>query len=223
MSNKETQNIKRDYIFEFAGMPKSGKTTILRIIMSFLKAKGFRVSEYEFHGGGHYAPIDKKDISSLNFFLAANAIEALMVFSAGEKKHSRIFFLDRGIFDRCIWTKVLVEKGNISTAEGNTMLNFLTMPQLVNRMDGTFLFITSPKLSLKREAKNALIPRTGRIMNDSFLTTLRTVSLDLSKELHDSFRNMNVFDTAQLDEEVKPTAELVAKTILSIIQHSDGR
>lgn len=219
----EKQEIKRDFIFEFAGMPKSGKTTVLRIIMSFLKANGYSVSEYEFHGGGHYAPIDKKDIGSLNLFLAANAIEALMVFSAGEKKYPRVFFLDRGIFDRCIWTKVLIEKNDIASSEGDAMLNFLTMPQLADRLDGVFLFVTSPELSLRREAKNTLLPRTGRIMNDPFLTTLRTVSLDLAREFHDRFRNMCVIDTEQSDEQIKLTSEQVAAKILSIIQKADDR
>lgn len=217
----EKKQLKRDFIFEFAGMPKSGKTTVLRIIEHFLKGKGYRIQE--FHGGGHYAPIDKNEIGSFNLYLAAKAIESLVVFSQIEKRHPRILLMDRGIFDRCIWTKVLVERKEIKPSETEAILNFLTVPRLLERIDGVFLFVSSPQLCLEREAENKLIVRTGRVMNQDRLTALRSVSLNLAKHYSNRLSHIHVLDTDKLDGKIKSTAEVVAEKILSIIQKSNGR
>ena len=86
--------------------------------------------------------------------------------------------MDRGIFDRCIFTNSLLEMGKISEHEGTALSNFLTLPRFVKGVDGVFLFITTPELSISREYKGRLVQQSGRVMNTDFLSELRRASLE---------------------------------------------
>ena len=128
----------RDYFFEFAGMPKSGKTTVCDIVVHFLKRKGLRVSEY--HGGGRYVRIDKSSLTSLNLYLAIKAVEFVVTNVEREKTQYRVFVMDRGLFDRRVFTRTLLDLKRIDSSEASTISNFLGMPKLTDYIDGVFLF-----------------------------------------------------------------------------------
>lgn len=208
--------LQKDFFFEFAGMPKSGKTTVLDVVVHFLKRKGYRVEEY--HGGGRYSPIDKSAIASLNVYLACKATEFILTSSEKEKVYSRIYVLDRGLFDRMLFTRALKEMKAIDEREFESVSKFLCMSRTMNRLDGVFLFVTSPELSIERENKNKLIVRTGRVMNSDFLSTLRRVSLDSVTHPFEAFPTLNLIDTEQLDGRIKESAQMVADVITNKIE-----
>jgi thymidylate kinase len=194
-------------------MPKSGKTTILDIVIHFLKRNGFKISEY--HGGGRYAPIDKSAIESLNLYLASLAAEFILISSTRERSQFKIFLMDRGIFDRCIFTKALLEMNKIDSDEAQSIDSYLKLPRLANKLDGIFLFITDPRLSLERESKYKLITETGRVMNDNFLKILRAASLEIFKTHQKYFSDIKLIDTEVLDGKIEICADLIAKDILA--------
>lgn len=207
--------LERDYFFEFAGMPKSGKTTIQDIVVHYLKRKGLKVQEY--HGGGRYSPIDKNSIASLNLFLAGKAIEFILTCAEREKNQHKIFIMDRGIFDRCIFTSALLRMGKIDRKEASAIETYLTLPRLVKQIDGVFLFVTEPELSLNREYINKILHEKGRVMNTTFLEILRQSSIDCFHS-QKTFSNVQLLDTEKFDGKPKHVAQLVIDNILSKIE-----
>lgn len=208
--------LRRDFFFEFAGMPKSGKTTTLDVVVHFLKRKEYRVEEY--HGGGRYSPIDKSAIASLNIYLACKAMEFIVTSAEKEKVYSRVFIMDRGLFDRMLFTKALKEMKKIDEEEFESLSNFLSIPRMTNKLDGIFLFVTSPELSIERENKNKLIVKTGRVMNTDFLSTLRRVSLDTINNPLEAFPMVTLIDTEQLDGRIKESAQMIADIMINKIE-----
>jgi hypothetical protein len=205
----------RDYFFEFAGMPKSGKTTICDIVVHFLKRSGFRVTEY--HGGGRYAPIDKSSLPALNLYLAVKAVEFLVTNVEREKVQHRIFMMDRGLFDRRVFTRTLLNLKKIDAAEATVVSGFLGLPRLIDQIDGVFLFLTRPELSLAREYKNKLVEGPGRVMNECFLAALRTATEVETAEWQKSAKHVRVIDTSAEDGNVLGCSRIVADDISRIV------
>jgi thymidylate kinase len=210
--------IPRDFFFEFAGMPKSGKTTIAEIVIHSLKRSGYLVTEY--HGGGRYIPIDKSARGSLNIAVACKTVEFILLSAEREKEYGRLFILDRGLFDCCIFTAMLRDSGKISTREAAAILDFVTVDRLTSRMDATFLFVTSPELSLERENHNKLSVQPGRVMNTEFLSSLRTTALNEAKVRASTFNNLLIIDTELRDGEVLQCARSVTSVIEGIIENA---
>jgi hypothetical protein len=208
--------MKRDFFFEFAGMPKSGKTTICDAVVHFLKRKGYRVAD--FHGGGRYAPIDKSALSSLNVYLAIKAAEFILVNAERERSSFRIHIMDRGIFDRRIFTRALIDLGKISAEEGSCLRSFLDMPNIRNHIDEVFLVVTQPELSLAREYKNRLIEVPGRVMNDPFLHALRKASLEERDYSFNHPPRITLIDTGIEDGNIAACAQTVLNAILTAVE-----
>jgi thymidylate kinase len=207
--------LTRDYIFEFAGMPKSGKTTIFDIVSHYLKRSGIKIEEY--HGGGRYSPIDKSALASLNMFLAGRAVEFILVSAERERIGHRIFLMDRGVYDRCIFTIALQRMGKVDLQETDATLNYLTLPRIAQRIDGVFLFVTDPEISISREYKNKLVEVTGRVMNTDFLEILRSISLGEVQKMQQCFSNVQIIDTKELDGKLIECARVVADSIMAKI------
>jgi hypothetical protein len=207
--------MNRDFFFEFAGMPKSGKTTICDAVVHFLKREGYTVAE--FHGGGRYAPIDKSALSSLNVYLAIKAAEFILVNAERERSSFRIHIMDRGIFDRRIFTRALMDLGTLSAEEGSYLQTFLEMPVLQKHLDEIFLFVTHPELSLSREYKNRLIESPGRVMNDPFLQALRKASLEERDYSLNRPLRITLIDTGTDDGNIAGCAQTVLNAILRAV------
>jgi len=64
------QQLQRSYIFEFAGMPQSGKTVVRGILAHYFKRMEYPL--VEFNGGSRYSGllIDRMPIGQLNERLA---------------------------------------------------------------------------------------------------------------------------------------------------------
>jgi thymidylate kinase len=205
--------LSRDFFFEFSGMPKSGKTTVCDVVVHFLKRQGFRIQEY--HGGGRYAPIDKSALTSLDMHLACKAMDFLLISSEREKTQMKIHIMDRGIYDKSIFTRTLLKMGKIDLDSAEATINFLTIPCITRLIDGVFLFITTPELSLSREYKNKLIEKTGRIMNTSVLEALRMVILEESQKENALFPNLYLIDTEKFDGKIEECAQTIIDKIIA--------
>src|SRR5579862_962264 len=196
-------------------MPKSGKTTVCDVVVHFLKRSGFKVGEY--HGGGRYEAIDKSSLLSLNLHLAMKAADFILINSEREKVDNRLFIMDRGIFDRRIFTRALRTIGKIGDIEASAVLNLLNLSELLKHIDGVFLFVTQPALSIEREYHNKLIKQPGRVMNLSFLEVLRNASLQENSEWQTKLQYSRLIDTSDHDGRIEHCAKLVADDVLRII------
>ncbi|SRR6266487_75803 len=209
------RELKRDYVFEFAGMPRSGKSTIVDIIGHFLKREGFSIQEYD--GGSKHNPLSDADIGILNLVLAGQTVELIASAVGSKTKAHKIYLLDRGLIDRFIFTEALLQEGKIDEVEAKRVYDFLTLPRLLKRIDGVFVFVTSPELALARENVNKLVKSSGEVMNEKFLTTLYTATLDGYNYSKERMRNVHLINTDREDRRVHETAVRVRDYILDVL------
>lgn len=198
-------------IFEFSGLPKSGKSTTIEIVATYLRRCGYNVALY--HDDGTYAPIGKSDLGTLNIYLAGQAINSVLELAHAKARTPTVLLLDRGIFDRLTFSSVLENRGIISENEHKDFSNFLKMQRLTSLIAGVFVFTAPTECVLRREFLNALHDINGKVMNNSFLDEFRKSSLRLAVELSDYFESIEVIDTGKLDGLIRVTARKVAISI----------
>jgi hypothetical protein len=183
------QQLQRSYIFEFAGMPRSGKTLAKEILAHYLKRMDYPLVEY--NGGSRYSRLQiyRMSIGELNERLAQD-IESF-VRSIVEKQDSdhNIYLLDRGLIDRCIFTDALVQDKKVSPEQAERLYKSLTMPELLEKLDGVFIFVTSPETALYREYADKLVEREnvrsqGDVMNELFLHEMRLAAQEWNKRVN---------------------------------------
>lgn len=165
--------LHRNYFFEFAGMPQSGKSTIEQRVADILRENKFVVEEYR--GGSRYSPLRSSSIASLNFLLACKASEFVITESEREHTAHRIFLLDRGLIDRCMFTDTLLRQQKIDATTANATKNFLTSSAVLQKIDGVFAFVTTPEMALSREKRERPGKPGGEVMNMSFLSSMRPI------------------------------------------------
>jgi hypothetical protein len=188
---------------------------LCNVVVHFLKRSGFKVAEY--HGGGRYEPIDKSSLAALNLHLALKAVEFVLLNVEREKVANRIFVMDRGLFDRQIFTEVLRDLGKIDQTEATVLLGLLRLPRLADHIDGLFLFVTQPDSSIAREYQDKLVKSPGRVMNTTFLESLRGTSLAQGEEWRRETKHVRIIDTSEQDGKIIECARLVADDILQIV------
>jgi len=205
------RQLERNYIFEFAGMPQSGKTSVREILAHYVKRMEYPL--VEFNGGSRHSrfPIYRMPIGELNEQLAFN-IESF-VRSIGEKQDldHNIYLLDRGLIDRCIFTDALVQANKVSSKEAEKLNAILTMPELLEKLDGVFIFVTSPETALDREYASKLVKRKdvrshGDVMNEHFLHKMRVAADEWYRRSIGLVRHVELMDTTSRNTDMQKVA-----------------
>lgn len=204
--------LDRSYFFEFSGMPKSGKTTVIESIRHFFRRKEFSVKN--FNGHDRNVPIDKRDAVELNMVLAAHACEYINTYSVADNQPT-LHFLDRGIFDRAVFTEKLRREGKLDDEEAESIKNFLLTKQNCKLIDHLFVFAVDPKKSLDREYSKTLIPAPGRVMNQEYLESLQITLFDCYESYKNRFRSSEIIFTDS--DAPKETGLYIAKQIWEIL------
>lgn len=204
--------LSRSYFFEFSGMPKSGKTTTIESVRHFYKRLGFKVREYSGHD--RRIDIDKSNPRELNIILASRAVEYIVAHSVKDHEPT-IHFMDRGIFDRCVFTAMELRHNNISFDEAETLTKYLLMEENCKLVDGLFVFSVPTEISMKREYDKTLLKLSGRVMNDFYLTEFQNVLKEIYENKSKKFKNINWITTEH--DIPKQTSLYVAKQIWRII------
>jgi hypothetical protein len=211
-------NLNRDYFFEFAGMPQSGKSTVEEIVAHYLKRTGYTIGQYR--GGSKYSPLLNAPIDLLNLSLANGAVDFMVNSIGREKGIHKIFLLDRGIIDRCMFTEALHRKGKIDERTARSTKDFLTLDQLTSKVDGVFVFITSPESAMVRENENKLVQTEGGVMNEDFLETMRSAVMDEAINLASLIPGHNVVIFNTEDKKYKGKEKIVAREIVDNIMNT---
>lgn len=204
--------IKKNYFFEFSGMPKSGKTTTIEAIRHLFKRLGFTV--YTFSGHDRSIGIDKKYQRELNIALASKAVEYLVKNSVNNHDPA-IYLLDRCIFDRSVFVQLSYQHKYMSNEEKNAILNYLLMPNNCKLINELFVFSVTPEISLNREYSKTLIDLPGRVMNIDYLNAFNTILYDQYTNYTDMFFKKRWIDTSNQTQ--KETGIFVAKEIWETI------
>lgn len=209
------RELERNFVFEFAGMPRSGKSTIADIIAHFLKREGLSI--YEYDGGSKHSPLIDAGIGVLNLELACQTVRLVNSLTGNHTKAYKIYLLDRGLIDRFIFTQALLQDGKIDRVEAERVCSLITLNRLLTMIDGLFIFITTPEMALERESINKLAKSGGEVMNEKFLTTMHSAThygYNYAKE-HLSY--VDFINTTQEDGNVHGIAERIRDYILALL------
>jgi len=216
------QQLQRSYIFEFAGMPQSGKTVVKDIFAHYLKRMEYPFEAY--HGGSKNSPdqLYYGPIGELNQWLAEKTARFVRSIATDRNTAHKIFLLDRGLIDRCIFTEALVQAGKVPERQAEEIYKSLLFPDLLEKLDGVFIFVSSPETALIREYHNKLVKREnvrseGEVMNESFLSSMRSAAETWNERVKkdDLVENVEIIDTEQHDLGMRATA----REVFDIIRH----
>lgn len=157
----------RPLIIEFCGSPKSGKSSAITSLGTFLKRNGFRVRVVKEYAAD--SPIDDKANWLFNVWTACSTIRHIAAYVARPASDADVVLLDRGIFDALCWLRWLSATNRIDDVTRSGIANFLLLERFRSAIDLVFIFTVSPDVSIQREHAHLLTSRYGTIMNPPVL------------------------------------------------------
>src|SRR5216683_4994914 len=110
----------RAFVIEFAGTPKSGKTTAVEAIRHFLSRQGFRV--YVLAERAAVCPIPMKGHLFFNTWCASTMLAELL---ANVETETDIIIVDRGLFDALVWLTLQRQRHELTADEAQVIEAFL--------------------------------------------------------------------------------------------------
>lgn len=199
---------RRPFIIEFAGTPKSGKTTTISAIHQFLKRN--RVMVTTFQERASVAPLVDKGTAFFNTWVTCATLNGII--EALEDEKLDVLILDRGLFDGLVWIDWQEKTHRVSKAEAKGFRSFVLTPRWRGLIDLVFVMHCDAKTSLQREHAKQITLRHGAIMNKGTLAQLRRHYLKAADRYKDDFKSINVINNSG-GSEMKMVAG-VAKRIL---------
>ena len=208
----ESQSIRPLFV-EFAGTPKSGKSSCIDTVNHFFRRLGYKVLAPT-EGASKRTPYYlKDDYVAFNSWSATYALTHILEGRYGTDEY-HIVILDRGLFDALAWFELLKQNGDVTPEDCFAIQQFLLVGHWRELVDVVFLFQTDPDTSLERENRNKLIEEPGRAMNPDFLQSLNGAYNTTRKQYSDKFSQFFIVDTSQGQSTELSTAYTVAGTIL---------
>ena len=209
---------ERSPIFvEFAGTPKSGKSTCIDTINHFFRRVGYKVLAPT-EGVSKRTPYYlKENLVAFNAWSATYALTHILEGRYGADEYNLVI-MDRGLFDALAWFELLQGRGDVTGEECSVIQNFLMVGHWRQLVDVVFLFKTDPDTSLERENRDKLIGEPGQAMNPYFLADLNGAYQTISDKYSSQFRNLEIVDTGQgQNTTLQSTAFQVAEKIIYLM------
>jgi len=180
----------RAFVIEFAGTPKSGKTTGVEAIRHFLSRQGFRV--YVLTERAAICPIPMKGHLFFNIWCASSMLAELM---AHVETLTDVLIVDRGIFDALVWLTLQEKRGELNPTEARTIESFLLLQRWRDLTDLVVVMSVSAEDSLKRELDQRITQKPGSIMNPEVLGALVSAVDEATNRYQSNFRSLLRLDT----------------------------
>lgn len=165
----------RAFVIEFAGTPKSGKSTSVEAIRHFFSRNGFQVHVLAERAA--LCPIEMKGHLFFNTWCASTMLAELL---ANVQARADIIIVDRGLFDALVWLILQVKRGELTDTEAATFKSFLLLGRWCKLIDLVVVMNVSAEQAIKRENAQRITPRPGRIMNKKILEMI-------SNSVHEAF------------------------------------
>lgn len=214
LSLLKTSPMCRPLFVEFAGTPKSGKSTCIDTVNHFFRRQGYKVLAPT-EGASKRTPYYlKDDYVAFNAWSATYALTHILEGRYGTDEY-HIVILDRGLFDALAWFELLKENGDITSEDCSAIHRFLLVGHWRELVDMVFLFQTDPATSLERENRNKLIEEPGRAMNPDFLGDLNAAYNTTRTQYADDFNQLCTVYTGAGQSTELSTAFKVADTMLN--------
>ena len=225
VATKTLRSLSRDrpLFVEFAGTPKSGKSTCIDTVNHLFRRLDYKVLAPT-EGASKRTPYYlKEDLVSFNAWSATYALTHILEGRFGSDEY-HLVIMDRGLFDALAWFELLSQKGDITRRDCSAIQEFLLIGHWRELVDIIFLFKTDPDTSLERENRHKLIQEPGRTMNPEFLHDLNAAYETTRQKYANVFDQFHVIDTSH---DLQVTQQLaafdVAKVKVIVEQLSQGR
>ena len=210
---------RKPVIFEFAGVPKAGKTSTLNALQAFLKRCGFRVEIVIERAS--LCPIRDKTHSNFNVWAACTTLAQILERTQNPPRidDPDILILDRGLFDALCWLRLMERLERIRPEERQGIESFLAMADWRRRISAVFVMTASPEDAMQRE--KGLLPverKHGSIMNEKVLAQMLNTTRETTKSLKKKFRIFEIDTSTERRGGVKQIAEAVANLALNVIE-----
>lgn len=211
---------RRPVFIEFAGTPKSGKSTCIEIVRHFFRRLDYKVLAPA-EGASRRTPYYlKDDLFAFNTWSASYALMHVLEGLHGSDQYD-LAILDRGLFDALVWFELLASRGEISGEVRDHVQSFLQIEYWRSAIDAVLLFTTNAETAMARENSNKLISESGKAMNPAFLDELNDAYGQVQSRYAGEFTRFESIDTSDsADTNPETTAERVANLILDIFDQS---
>ena len=219
---KKELSLERPIFVEFAGTPKSGKSTCIDTVNHFFRRLDYKVLAPT-EGASKRTPYYlKDDFVAFNTWSAAYALTHILEGRYGSDEY-QLVIMDRGLFDALAWFELLQTKDKVTKEECSIIQNFLLVDHWRQLIDMVFLFKTDSPTSLKRENSDKLIVEPGRAMNAEFLCELNEAYQSIRSKYSEQFSQLCELDTsAGQDTTPQSTAFEVVKGIIEHMRSKTG-
>jgi predicted NUDIX family phosphoesterase len=211
---------RKPIVFEFAGVPKAGKTSTLSALQAFLKRCGFLVEVVVERAS--VCPIRDKKHANFNVWTACTTLAQVLEKTQNPPRPDdpHILILDRGLFDTICWLTLMERLDRIRPAEREVIEKCLRIDDWRKRISGVFVMTVSPADAMTRES--GLLPvegKRGSIMTTEVLEQMLKTTQETAERMKKDFRIFTI-DTSsgQPKDGPKRTAEAVADLALNLIE-----
>ena len=202
----------RPLIVEFAGMPQTGKDTIIDILSHYLKRNGFR--EYVCQEGARTCPIYKDDrLLYASWIIHRVALEITEIATVHRGRYD-VSILNRGIFDALAFFYLLSQKGIISNEYWLSTRDYFTLNTWTELTDVVFLFKAEAITSISRELEDKLVKTDGVVMNLDTLQTLELAYQHIQEALEKKCKIV-VIDSQ--NKSIRECAQMIANQVHSLL------
>lgn len=190
---------RRPIVIEFAGSPKSGKSSCISSLDIFLRRNDFKT--HVLSERASVCPIENKFDPLFNIWNGCAALNELSEIISNRPREYDIVILDRGFFDTLCWFEWQKKEGYLRDEDFERFNGFFTSPRFRMMVDLVIMFDASPETSLNREYKNLLTRKGGSVMRESVLTGYRSAAKVVEKKAKSLFRHIVDFNTDKLSQD----------------------
>lgn len=207
---------KRPVLIEFAGSPKSGKSSSCNALDLFLRRNGFKTRVVTERS--HFARIKNKRDPMFNLWTMSSTIaEIADIFgSTCSCDEPDVILVDRGIFDSLCWFNWLKSEKKLDSTNFDCIEKYLLMPKWKNLVDMVFVFKSEPGDSIRREFAQMLTDERGSIMHEKVLTAFNRSIDECFKKYKPEFGVVSLINTSN-SKDLRPLNYKVTSRVLKIL------
>ena len=198
-------------IIEFAGLPKSGKSSNIAVIRDYFSRSGYRtklVAE-----GARTCPFSNKHRIEFACWTANQAMNAVLEARFSSERES-IILQDRGVFDALAFIKLLALENWISETTAEMSLTYLADQRWTGLIDLIILLDVTPEIAIQRDMAARLNAPTGIITNLVTMNKLLVAYEFILEQYQDRFLSIERIDSTKASP-----LEITGK-IIQIVQQS---
>jgi predicted NUDIX family phosphoesterase len=184
----------RAFVMEFAGTPKSGKSTSIEAIRHLFSRHGFRVHLLAERAA--VCPIPMKGHLFFNTWCATSMLAELL---ANVEAETDIVLVDRGLFDALVWLLLQESRSELTANEARTIEAFLLLERWRRLFDLNVVMSVSAEQALAREDNQRITKKRGSIMDFDVLRSIGQSVKDAIRKHGPQFRSVVDHDTSSRD------------------------